>query len=294
MPAETTSEAAPTTAHHPWARTPCSRRRPSSPWASLAVAYLRTLGGPSLWLDEAWEANYYVGVEPSPWYNRPVLYMASVRALVVLFGPHETVLRLLPCLAGLGAVALTFALVRREVGEPAAWIAAAVLAVAPPFLFHAHVLKSYTLDALFAAALRSPGAAGATGARGGTSPPSPRSALSFGFSFRGRSSSRRGGGRSVEHRRALRALVPFVVVCAALAALFAAVFLVWHAGATGDDLLQAYFVERYPRLAGGLGALGSPLWWGWCGTRRGSSRAWPPSPWPEPASGWPGAGAQGP
>ena len=166
-------------------------------------------------------------------------------------------------------------------GEPAAWIAAAVLAVAPPFLFHAHVLKSYTLDALFAAALalawcrwrdrragRNLAAFAALGA------------LSFGFSFTGAFVvAACAAGEVWEHRRALRALVSFVVVCAALAAL-AARRVPRLARRRHRGRLAAGVLRRAvpPRLAGGLGALGSPLVVGVCGTRRGSSRAWRPSP----------------
>ena len=121
--------------------------------AALAVLYLHTLGRPSLWFDEAWEANYYVGYADAPWYNRPILYMSVEKAVVRALGPSEFALRLLPCLAGLAAVGVTFVLVRREAGAAAAWGAAALLALAPPFLFHAHELKNYSLDALFAVLL---------------------------------------------------------------------------------------------------------------------------------------------
>ena len=65
--------------------------------ALLTLLYLRTLGRPSLWLDEAWEANAYLGIGEL-WYNRPVLYMAAETLMVRLFGPSEFVLRLLPWL----------------------------------------------------------------------------------------------------------------------------------------------------------------------------------------------------
>ena len=99
--------------------------------AALALLYLYTLGRPSLWFDEAWEANYYVGATDAPWYNRPVLYMSVEKALVAALGPSEFVLRLLPCLAGLATVAVTFVLVRQEAGRVAAWGAAALLALSP-------------------------------------------------------------------------------------------------------------------------------------------------------------------
>ena len=292
MPAETTSEAAPTTAHHPWARTLLSAA-PFVALGVLAVAYLRTLGGPSLWLDEAWEANYYVGVEPSPWYNRPVLYMASVRALVVLGRTRR-------CSDSSRAW-------RGSAPSPSPSPSCGARWASPP---RGSLRRCWpwrprsSSTPTSSRATRSTRCSGlgarlvplARPARGGTSPPSPRS--------RCRSASRSTGAFVVAACAAGEVwstgapfvrLVPFVVVCAALAALFAAVFLVWHAGATGDDLLQAYFVERYPRLAGGLGALGSPLVVGVVRDQTGIvSGVAAITLAGAGLSGWPGAGAQGP
>jgi 4-amino-4-deoxy-L-arabinose transferase-like glycosyltransferase len=228
-------------------------RRLAAPLAllGLAILYLGTLGQPSLWLDEAWEANYYVGAEVAPWYNRPVLYMSAEKLVVRALGPTEFALRLLPCLAGLAAVAATFLLVRREAGQSQAWGAAALLAIGPPFLFHAHVVKNYTLDAFFAVLLvllwmrwreaRTPARLAWFALA---------AVLSFGFSFTGAFVVAACAiGEAWAERRTPRRLLPFGGVALAPAAAFAAVFLTFHLGGVGDRLLQQYFAEHYPPMS---------------------------------------------
>src|SRR5262245_10328539 len=216
--------------------------------AALAALYLYTLGRPSLWFDEAWEANYYAGFSQAPWYNRPILYMSAEKALVHALGPHELVLRLLPCLAGLAAIGVTFVLVRQEAGRLAAWTTAVLLAVAPSFLFHAHELKNYTLDALFAALLvllwtrwrasRTPARllafAGAA-------------ALSFGLSFTGVFViAVCAAGEAWAERKTPRRLLPFGATVAGLAVLFSVVYLVFHASAVATGGLQDQFPGAFP------------------------------------------------
>jgi len=226
------------------------RRLPPLLFALLAAAYLWALGTPSLWLDEAWEANYYAGFEAAPWYNRPVLYMASVRGLVALLGPSEFVLRLLPCLAGLAAVALTYRLARRGAPRGTSLLAAGILAAADPFLAASHQLKNYAFDALFAVALvllylRWRDAR--TGRR--LAAYVAGAAISFGFSFP--SIFVVAAAAAVEvglERRFPRRLAAFGAAHAALAAVFAANFLAFHRGGASDPLLVGYFVEAYAPL----------------------------------------------
>jgi Dolichyl-phosphate-mannose-protein mannosyltransferase len=137
------------------------RRSPGStprwlPVALFAVTvpvYLKSLAAASLCRDEAREANFYCGFEPSAWSDRPLLYTAGERAMARLFGPHEAALRLLPCLAALLAVAVTYRVARRGLSRGAAVLAAGILAIAPPFLTSSHKVGSYAFDALFAALL---------------------------------------------------------------------------------------------------------------------------------------------
>ena len=229
---------------------------PALAFAALAAFYLRTLGLPSLWLDEAWEANYYLGITAAPWYNRPILYMGAERLMARLFGPGEFVLRLLPCLAGLATIAATWVLVRRTMGRACAWLASGLLAIAPTFLYESHQLKHYTFDALFTVLLvlayarwrdapseRRLGAYAVTGL------------VSFGFSFASvfvlaaialfhvAAEMRRRGTPSS------RSLAAFLVVHGLLAAAFAGVYVAFHASAQGDVLLKDYFLDAWAPLA---------------------------------------------
>jgi len=216
--------------------------------AALAVLYVSTLGRPSLWFDEAWEANYYVGAADAPWYNRPVLYMSAEKALVRALGPSELALRLLPCLAGLAAVAVTFTLVRQEAGPAAAWGASALLALNPSFLFHAHEVKHYPLDALFAALLvllwtrwR------ASRTRRHLLAFTAAAVLSFGFSFTGVFViAVCAAGEVWAERRTPRRLLPFGAALAGLAAVFAVTYLAFHAGTVATGGLQDQFPGSFP------------------------------------------------
>jgi hypothetical protein len=216
-------------------------------WLGLAIFYLRTLGKPSLWLDEAWEANYYVGHVAAPWMNRPVLYMAAQKLMAAAAGPSEFALRLLPCLAALVAVAALWILARRRVGGPEAWTGAAILALAPPFLFQAHQLKHYPFDALATTLV-----------------------LAAYARWRDRRSTRRAveyaalgaacvtvsfpvplvlvGLAVVEIASAPRdrgALLRFAAASAVVAAVFVPVYLVFHAGDAREGLLKEYWAAGF-------------------------------------------------
>jgi hypothetical protein len=216
--------------------------------AALALLYLYTLGRPSLWFDEAWEANYYVGAADAPWYNRPVLYMIVEKTLVAALGPSEFVLRLLPCLAGLATVAVTFVLVRQEAGRAAACGAAALLALSPHFMFHAHELKHYTLDALFAVLLvllwtrwRASRTTARLLAFAGAA------ALSYGLSFTGVFVlAVCAAGEAWAERRTPRRLLPFAAATAVLVVLFTAVYFSFHAGTVASGDLQDQLPTGFP------------------------------------------------
>jgi 4-amino-4-deoxy-L-arabinose transferase-like glycosyltransferase len=227
------------------------RWAPSVLLAVLAVLYLKELGGPSLWLDEAWEANYYVGFEPAPWYNRPLLYMAGVKGLARLFGPSEFALRLLPCAAGILAVTVTYRLARQALTRGGALLACAILAAADPFLTASHQVKNYAPDALFTVGLVR------CYARWRERPDMERWAvfaaaglLSVGFSFPGifvvvaLAAVELASNRS-EPRRSL----PIVAASAVVGSAFLAVFLLAHRTAATEPGLVTYFEESYAPLA---------------------------------------------
>jgi hypothetical protein len=217
----------------------------------LSIFYLWTLGRPSLWLDEAWEANYYVGITDAPWYNRPILYMGIVRVLATVFGHSELVLRLLPCAAGIAAVAGTYVLARGWLGRDRAVLAAGLLSIAPPFLLAAHQLKHYTLDALATVALlyayerfrRS------TGSRALVAYVAV-AVVSFGLSFTSPFVVAAIAAIEVARRRGdLRGTTPFVAATAVAAVVFFILFAVFYARGPADSLLVEYFDTAYAPAA---------------------------------------------
>lgn len=232
-----------------------SRAERSAAWALLAVLaafYLKTLGEPSFWLDEAWEANYYAGYEPEPWYNRPMALMAAQRAIAATFGPTEFALRLLPCLAALAAVALTWRLARRRLGAAQAWIGAAALALAPPFVLLAHQLKHYPFDALATVAtwtaldawrerrtVRSAAAFAATGC------------IAFGFAFTAPFAIAGCALAALAAARVdRRGLGAFAAACAATAGVFAAVYVAFHAADASNPNTVDWFEGAYAPSGG--------------------------------------------
>jgi hypothetical protein len=232
-------------------RDPIPRWVPTALFAGTIVLYLWTLGGPSLWLDEAWEANYYAGYTAAPWYNRPILYMGAARAMVRLVGPSEFALRLPTCLAALGAIALTYRLARRHLGRGGSILAAGLLAFAGPFVRESHQLKHYAFDAAFTALLvlafarwrdrREPRRLIAY---------TLAAIVSFGFSF---SSvfvvAAIAGYELVAEGFAWRRLRAVAGAHVAIAAAFAVNFAIFHRDGGRDPLLVAYFAESYAPLA---------------------------------------------
>jgi 4-amino-4-deoxy-L-arabinose transferase-like glycosyltransferase len=67
------------------------------------------------------------------YYEKPPLLYWLIAASFTVFGPEEWAGRLIPALAGLATIAMTFAFGRAALGSRAAWIAAAVLATSPIF-----------------------------------------------------------------------------------------------------------------------------------------------------------------
>lgn len=225
-----------------------------SAWLALALFYLRTLGEPSLWHDEAWEANYYAGFSPSPWMSRPILYMAGQRFMVWLVGPTEFALRLLPCLAGLVTVAWTWRIARREIGRLEAWIAAALLALGPTFLLLAHQLKHYPFEALATVALLAAYAGWRRAPTGGRAWIWAATAVAtFGISFT--SPFAIAGIAAVEsleavaRRRALPALARFAAATIFAGAVFVALYATFHAADASEEVLRAYWVDAFVPLS---------------------------------------------
>jgi len=119
-------------------------------WAAVAVAallvvYLGRIGG--FPLQDPDEGRYAEipreMIESGDWltprlnyvkyYEKPPLFYWLIATSFVVFGPEEWAGRLIPALAGLATIAMTFALGRAALGSRAAWLAAAVLATSPLF-----------------------------------------------------------------------------------------------------------------------------------------------------------------
>jgi hypothetical protein len=111
-------------------------------------------GGRSLWLAEVLIADNlvhrgFVALATEPLLHSqaaPILWLWLERLAVDLFGPGERALRLVPLLAGLAAMLLTWRLARRIV--PAVLVPVAVLLVAlqPSLIYYSNEVKQYSTD----------------------------------------------------------------------------------------------------------------------------------------------------
>lgn len=120
---------------------------------TLAGAALRLwqLGAQSLWLDEVFTAR--VAPESVAAILRairsdldtPPLHPLLVHLFIVVFGGSDFVLRLPSALASIAAIPLMYALARRVLGEPAALVAAFVMACSPFAVYYAQEARMYGL-----------------------------------------------------------------------------------------------------------------------------------------------------
>jgi 4-amino-4-deoxy-L-arabinose transferase-like glycosyltransferase len=83
----------------------------------------------------------------------PVLFLWIDRLLVDLFGVSEVALRLLPLVAGIAVLPLTWIAGRRLVSAPATALAVALLAVSPLAVDYSDSVKPYIVDAAVALTL---------------------------------------------------------------------------------------------------------------------------------------------
>ncbi len=123
-----------------------------------AGAFLRfwNLGHHSLWLDEAWLAKTLVTSTNlsdvvfkghGPPNSTPFLTSIFIHYLTRMFGGSEFVLRFIPALFSIGAIAAIYGLVRELGGmRPTALLAAGFTAIHPVAIFYAQELKQYAGD----------------------------------------------------------------------------------------------------------------------------------------------------
>ena len=120
-----------------------------------AAFYIRiyNLGVRSLWLDEAWVANAVIQYDLSHLVKRaltaPLFFVLSIHYLTIVLGKTEFVLRLLPCLFGIGTLILFFLLIRRITGKTATLITLLMLSFSYQFIHYSKQLKQYSAAMFF-------------------------------------------------------------------------------------------------------------------------------------------------
>jgi hypothetical protein len=120
----------------------------------VAVRLRQWAGGRSLWLDEALIARSlvsrgYLDLVAEPLRGdqaAPVLWLWGVRLSIDLFGDGERSLRLVPLLAGIAALWLTWRLARRLLPDVAVPVAVALAAFSPQLVYYSNEVKPYSLD----------------------------------------------------------------------------------------------------------------------------------------------------
>ena len=145
-------------------------RKTGLPWqwlpvlAVLAWALVLRLDyfapGRSLWLDEAMlgvniqRQGFFDLFEPLMFNQAaPLGFLLLQWLLHHLLGGSDDLLRVVPLLAGLALLPMVFVLARQDGSRPFAWLALALVALAPEHVRYSSELKQYSLDALVAAYL---------------------------------------------------------------------------------------------------------------------------------------------
>jgi len=110
----------------------------------------------SLWIDEVYVANSLIRMnfrqlaQPALEYEQkaPILFLWLCRLAVLVFGRQEMALRLVPLLCSLTALMLFVPLTRRLLSPLGAVVAVALLALAPPLVYHSVEIKQYSAELL--------------------------------------------------------------------------------------------------------------------------------------------------
>lgn len=135
--------------------------RPRIPRLVFAVILLFTLVTRLGWLDQrrfhhdesvhAWLARELArgqGYHYDPVYHGPLLYHLEAAAFLMV-GESETTARLVPAAFGVLLVALGYVRLRRSLGEAAALVAAALVAISPSFTYYSRFNSHDILIAVF-------------------------------------------------------------------------------------------------------------------------------------------------
>ncbi|MDT7538770.1 MAG: hypothetical protein QOI82_2355 [Actinomycetota bacterium] len=119
------------------------------------------LGGRSLWLDEVLIADNLVhrgfgqlATKPLLHFQvAPLIWLELEHLSVVLFGSGERALRVVPLLAGIGVVWLTWVAARRLLPDVLVPVAVLLVALHPALIYYSNEVKQYSTDALVVLAL---------------------------------------------------------------------------------------------------------------------------------------------
>jgi hypothetical protein len=114
------------------------------------------IGGRSLWLDEVLIADNLVhrgfadlATKPLQHFQvAPLLWLELEHLSVRLFGSGERSLRLLPLLAGIAVVVVTWVLARRLLPDVLVPVAVLLVALHPALIYYSNEVKQYSTDAL--------------------------------------------------------------------------------------------------------------------------------------------------
>lgn len=115
--------------------------------ASIYIRF-KNLGGRSLWLDEAWVAN---AISESSFQKiihssltAPLFFVFTIHTIVIFFGNNEFFLRLLPCLFGIGTLAVFYLIIRKHTGKAASLISLTMLSFSYNTVHYSQELKQYS------------------------------------------------------------------------------------------------------------------------------------------------------
>jgi hypothetical protein len=119
------------------------------------------LGGRSLWLDEVLIADNLVhrgfgqlATEPLQHFQvAPLIWLELEHLSVVLFGSGERALRIVPLLAGIGVIVLTWVAARRLLPDVLVPVAVLLVALHPALIYYSNEVKQYSTDVLVVLAL---------------------------------------------------------------------------------------------------------------------------------------------
>jgi len=107
----------------------------------------------SLWLDESMLAlnlvdrDYWALLTPLDHTQAaPLGFLWLVKTAILCLGVNELSLRIVPLLAGIAVMPLSYILARLYVDRPASLIALAITTLSPPLVYYSNELKQYSTD----------------------------------------------------------------------------------------------------------------------------------------------------